>query len=412
MSEDAHSAAEFVARSAYGRLIAILARRTGDIAAAEDALSEAFAAALRTWPESGVPDSPEAWLITAARRAHGKRERHAKVVTAAEPDIMAMAQELASRGPAGIPDERLALLFVCAHPSIDEAIRTPLMLQTVLGLDAARIAGAFLTPAATMAQRLVRAKSKIRLSGIRFAEPDENKWPDRARDVLSAIYAAYTVGSDVASELSGASASLADEALFLARLAARLLPQDPEAKGLLALILHREARAGAHRSAKGDFVPLNQQPRALWNKDMVIEAENSLRAAAAQGRSGRFQTEAAIHSLHAQAAVTGTLLVEPLLQLYDHLVKDHPTIGAQVARAVAYGTHRDVQTGLAMLDGLPEKRVKTYQPFWVALAELERRRGQGQAARVALERAAALTTDGAVTRYLTVQMNELAAAED
>ncbi|MEL6546672.1 MAG: sigma factor, partial [Myxococcota bacterium] len=193
-AEIARSVAERTARESYGRLVAVLAKRTRDIAAAEDALAEAFARALSTWPTRGVPDSPEAWLLTVARRTVSSVERHRGVRDAARATLENVHDELSSSEGSEFPDERLKLLFVCAHPVIDPAVRTPLMLQTVLGLDAVRIGRAFLAPAATIGQRLVRAKKKIRDTGLRFDVPDSSRWAERLEDVLAAIYAAYSTG--------------------------------------------------------------------------------------------------------------------------------------------------------------------------------------------------------------------------
>ncbi|MFE0758269.1 RNA polymerase sigma factor [Inquilinus sp. NPDC058860] len=306
MSTDTRRAVERAARDSYGRLVTFLAARSRDIAAAEDALADAFRSALETWPRDGVPDRPEAWLLTAARRRLIDGARHLQVRAEAVPDLRVAAeeaQELAASD--AFPDERLRLLFVCAHPAIDPAIHTPLMLQTVLGLDAARIASAFLVSPAAMGQRLSRAKGKIRDAGIGFELPEAKELPPRLDAVLQAVYAAYGSGWDDVAGADPRRRGLAAEAIDLGRMLRPLLPAEPEVEGLLALMLHCEARREARRGPAGDYVPLSEQDSARWSKPMMAEAEHILSAAAQDRRMGRFQLEAAIQSVHAQRARTG-----------------------------------------------------------------------------------------------------------
>lgn len=399
MSAAARAAAERAARTAYGRLVALIAVRTRDVAAAEDALADAFAAALASWGERGVPDAPEAWLLTAARRAAGKGARGRAVRDAAQEAIV-MLQDEAAAEVRDFPDERLKLLFVCAHPAIDPAVRTPLMLQTVLGLDAARIAAAFLVAPATMGQRLVRAKTKIRAAGIAFAVPDADQLPLRTADVLGAIYAAFGTGWDALPGADSRVVALRAEAIWLGRLMVDLCPADPEAKGLLALMLYCEARAAARRDASGAFVPLSRQDVRLWDGDAIREAEALLTSASAARRFGRFQCEAAIQSVHSQSRMTGTPEPAALVTLYDLLARHAPTLGNLVARAAARGEAGRAADGLAMLDALPPERIAAYQPYWVTRAHLLALDGQGAAARVARTRAIGLTEDPALRAYL------------
>lgn len=262
----AQTAAEMAARTGYGKLVAFLAHRTGDLGAAEDALSEAFAAALADWQESGIPNNPEAWLLAVARRKAvdaARRRRHHQHVSE---HLQLVVEELseAAAEPAEIPDRRLALVFACAHPAIDAAIRAPLILQAVLGFGAGEIGSAFLVAPATMGQRLVRAKAKIRKAGIPFRIPQRDQLGERIDAVLEAIYAAFAEGwcDPVGSEARRR--GLAEEAIWLGRLVASLLPDEPEALGLLALMLFAEARRGARRNAAGAYVPLAEQDTALW----------------------------------------------------------------------------------------------------------------------------------------------------
>jgi RNA polymerase sigma-70 factor (ECF subfamily) len=398
---DARHVAERVARASYGRLVALVAARTRDIAAAEDALADAFATALRSWPDAGVPDNPEAWLLTAARRSAGHGVRHAGVRAAAAEALRLLADEAGAPPASGIPDDRLKLLFVCAHPAIDAAVRTPLMLQTVLGLDAARIAAAFLVSPAAMGQRLVRAKTKIREARLRFAEPEPQDIPERLDAVLAAIYAAYGTAWDAAPG-SGEATGLAAEAIYLARLAVELMPGEAEPRGLLSLMLHCEARAEARRGADGAFIPLEEQDTTLWSRDRIVEAEALLTGAAALRKFGRFQTEAAIQSLHAQRAITGRAEPVALAALYDILVQQAPATGALVARAVAHGNAFGAAAGLAALDAIPADTVAAYQPFWAARAHLLQAAGDSTAA-VAYDRAIGLTSDPAVRAFLGIR---------
>lgn len=405
MGESAtHAAIEAVARDSYGRLVAYLAARSGDVAGAEDALSEAFGAALQRWPADGVPEKPEAWLLHAARNRLIDAARHAQVRKKTEP-LLALAgeaEDVATMPPA-FPDERLKLLFVCAHPAIDLAARTPLMLQTALGLDAARIASAFLVSPAAMEQRLVRAKTKIRVAGIPFRVPESPEWEERAAFVLDAIYSAYTAGWESAIDESATHHGLAREAVALGRTLVQLLPNEPEAHGLFALMLHCEARRDARATRDGEFVPLDRQDSALWSRPMIDEAENHLRLASGFKRLGRYQLEAAIQSIHAHRAVSGTIDWAEIALLYEGLVRLAPTIGAQVGRAVALAETGGVATGLAALEAMAANRTANYQPWWAARAHLLRRLGREAEARDAFERAASLTDDAALRAYLLKQ---------
>jgi RNA polymerase sigma-70 factor (ECF subfamily) len=382
--------------------VAYLARRSRDVAAAEDALGDAFVAALATWPRDGVPDKPEGWLLATARRRLLDAGRHATVGARALPALHAMVDEAdgaAASGPV-FPDERLALLFVCAHPAIDEGMRTPLMLQTVLGLDAARIAAAFVVPAATMGQRLVRVKTKIRDAGIRFEVPDPRELPARLGPVLEAIYAAYGSGWE---DVAGAEArreDLADEAIWLGRLVTRLLPDEPEAWGLLALMLHCEARRAARRDASGGYVPLGRQDVERWAWPMIEEAERTLLVAARAGVPGRFQLEAAIQSAHAQRGHTGRTDWDAIALLYEGLVRLAPTVGACVGRAAALAEASGAGPALAALDALPSTVVASYQPYWALRTHLLATLGRADEAAQAYTRAIGLSEDEAVRVFL------------
>ena len=396
-----HAIVEDVARSSYGRLVAYLASRSRDIASAEDALSEAFASALQRWPIDGLPEKPEAWLLRAARNRLIDAARHAEVRKRAEPllQLAGDAEELATMQPT-FPDERLKLLFVCAHPAIDVAARTPLMLQTVLGLGAARIAAAFLVSPAAMDQRLVRAKTKIREAGIAFRVPEPPEWDERASFVLDAIYAAYTTGWEHAGNDEAAHHPLATEALSLGRTLTGLLPKDPEAHGLLALMLHCEARRAARFGPDGQFISLDEQDTRLWSREKMNEAEEHLRLAYAHKRIGRYQLEAAVQSIHAARATTGSIDWKEIALLYEGLVRLAPSVGAHVGRAVALAKATNAAAGLAALESIPTTHSGTYQPWWAARAHLLGWLGRTAEARAAFEKAATLTQDSALRIYL------------
>src|SRR5580765_3628259 len=275
MSDSAtRDAIESIARDSYGRLVAYIAARTGDIADAQDALSEALVAALNTWPGNGVPAKPEAWLMRVAHNRIIDASRRAQTRQDAESMLRLFAEE-AGAAPAmhdSFPDERLKLLFVCAHPAIDVAARTPLMLQVVLGIDAARIASAFLMSPAAMSQRLVRAKSRIRDASIPFRVPERPELTERLSFVLDSVYAAYTTGWDSLPDAGSTHRALASEAVVLGRVLVHLMPDAPEALGLLALMLHCEARSEARFSRTGEFIPLDLQDTTRWKGNLIEEA--------------------------------------------------------------------------------------------------------------------------------------------
>ena len=395
------AAAAAVARESYGRLVAYLAARSHDIAAAEDALADAFAAALERWPRDGVPDAPEAWLLTTARHRLHDRWRHARVAADAAPTLAILFDELAE-APAEtrFPDERLKLMFVCAHPAIDPAARPALMLQTVLGLDAARMASAFVVAPATLSQRLVRAKAKIRAAAIAYAVPGEDEWDDRLGDVLDAIYAAYGTGWDDVAGTDPAKSGLAVEALALAAMLTRLLPLAAEAWGLVALLAFCQSRAAARRDARGDYVPLHAQDASRWDRELIAVAESALAKAASLAAPGPYQLEAAIQSAHSQRRLGAAVPPTAIVALYDALVSLQPTVGALVSRACAIGDAEGAAAGLAALGTIVARDVETYQPYWAALAHLARAAGDGETAARARTRAVGLSSDDAVRRFL------------
>lgn len=400
MVVDAAATVEAVARASYVRLISFLSARSGDVAGAEDALADAVVAALRTWPADGIPSKPEAWLLHAARRRliDGRRRERTRVGSVHElSSLLAEAEDLSKS--LAFPDKRLELLFVCAHPAIDARVHTPLMLQVVLGLDAAAIAAAFLTPASTMGQRLSRAKAKIRDTRIAFEVPTGAELEGRLSAVLEAIYAAFGHAWEGADGMDGERLGLAEEALFLARLLVEQLPEQPEALGLLALLEYCEARRPARRSAGGEYVPMSEQDTRLWSGTRLEEAERRLAAAARLGRPGRFQLEAAVQSAHVERC-RGRAGWAAIAVLYEGLVRVAPTFGALVGRAAAVAEARGPEAGLALLEEIPTSAVESYQPYWATRAHLEQRLGRERDAQASFDTALRLTRDPAVRRFL------------
>jgi RNA polymerase sigma-70 factor, ECF subfamily len=401
--ESAHEVAAATARRSYGRLVALLSARTRDVAGAEDALSEAFAAALSNWPKSGVPRNPEAWLLAAARRRSIDAARRRRTATEASGHIQLLAEEMTAMAEeaAPIPDERLSLMFACAHPAIEASIRAPLILQTILGFDAATVASAFLVAPAAMGQRLARAKAKIRLAGIPFRTPEREDMAERLDAVLAAIYAAFAEGW---SDPAGAEAkrrNLAEEAIWLGRLVAELLPHEPEALGLLALMLYSDARRTARRDDEGEFVPLNEQDPARWDARLIDDAEGLLQRAHGLGAIGRYQLEAALQSAHVARRLERGVDWPAIVSLYDALCGLTLSPVAAINRAVALAETQGPAAGLAALDAIAEdERLAQYQPYWAARADLLARTDQSDAARAAYDQAIGLEADPAVRRFL------------
>jgi predicted RNA polymerase sigma factor len=449
----AHSTADAVARRSYGKLVAFLAARTHDIAAAEDALSDAFAAALEDWPANGTPANPEAWLLTVARRKLIDASRRSATAEAASPELQLIAEhaqreasdahvsapavslapppnfsritqqgssQSASRAGADeIPDRRLALMFACAHPAIDASVRAPLILQTLLGLSAERIASAFLVAPASMGKRLVRAKEKIRVARIPLEIPPRDEWPARLDAVLDAIYAAFTEGWSDPAGGDAVRADLTGETLFLARVTAKLAPDDPEALGLLALLLFAHARQRARRDTRGEYVPLAEQDTSLWDAPAIAEANALLTYAGTFNRIGRYQLEAAVQSAHAHRRVTGARNWADVVALYDALYALTASPVVAINRALAVAEVDDAAAGLASLpDPADDPRLETYQPYWAARAELLSRVGAARAgkdahnaaladARRAYDIAIGLERDPAVRNFLLARQRQL-----
>lgn len=397
-------AAETAARDAYGRLVATLCRSTRDLAAAEDALGDAFARALETWPRDGVPDVPAAWLLTTARRRLTDAARHSEVAQRHAQTTLPLLDEMARTPRAS--DRRVDLMLICAHPSIDARVRAPLMLQTVFGLTAQQIASAFALSPASLGQRLARAKRAIKANNLSFdaaLDDDTDVTSERLAAVLDAIYAAFGTGwADVAGA-EDLRHGLANEALWLGRLVAARCPDHPEAHGLLALMLFAQSRRAARRSASDRFVPLSEQDTSRWDQEMIALADVHLARAAALSHMGRYQLEAAIQAHHAHPPVNA----EAVAVLYEGLVRLAPSRASWVGRAAALGEARGAAAGLGALAHLSPDDVRDDASYWAVKAHLHRKADQPDQASEAWRRAIGLTEDPAVRDYLMARLASL-----
>ena len=393
------------------RVFASLVRLLRDFDLAEEALQEAFAAAVVQWAESGIPENPRAWLISAGRfkaidtlRRRGKLDE-LKLEIAGRIDEISQAN--ASSSNQEIEDDRLRLIFACCHPAIDRLVQVPLTLREVCGLTTEEVASAFLTSSSTMAQRIVRGKSKIRDAGIPFIIPSADDLPERLESVLTVIYLVFNEGYSASSGDSITRADLSGEAIRLGRLLLELLP-DPEVMGLVALMLLQESRREARTTSGGDIILLEDQDRTLWDRKLIDEGQSLVEQALTTRRFGAYTLQAAIVAVHASAESTATTDWLQIIALYDALHAMNPSPIVELNRAVALAMQHGPEAGLAAIDSILERgELLSYHLTHAARAELCRRAGRVQDARTAYEEAIALVRQEPERRFLQRRLAEL-----
>ncbi|WP_328584559.1 RNA polymerase sigma factor [Streptomyces sp. NBC_00370] len=389
--------AERVFRAAYGRAVAVLVRVFGDIDIAEEAVQDAFTTALERWPADGLPPSPAGWIVTTAknraidrlRRESSRTDRHLQAA------LLHARDEPADEGP--VRDDRLRLIFTCCHPALSEQARVALTLRLLGGLTTAEIARAFLVPEPTMAQRLVRAKAKIRDAGIPYRIPAEADLPERVRGVLAVVYLIFNEGYAASSGDDLIREDLSTEAVRLGRLLADLLPDDPEVMGLLALMLLIESRRPARTAPDVGLVPLAEQDRSRWDGALIAEGQALARRCVEGGRPGPYQIQAAVNAVHSEAPTVADTDWEQILRLYDQLLVLSPSPVVALNRAVAVAEVEGPRTALALVDALD---LDGYHAFHAVRADLLRRLGRIPEAAAAYDAARAHTRNAAERDFL------------